>query len=253
MPDAPYILRGDEPPALYWHVGAVATAGLITVGVEAGRDTLSPTACRWCTTNGFDRSAQASLRWASPALADDLSDGMAFVAVPLVAGGAMLGLPAANGGSNEWFPNVLYVAEAVAITGALNQGVKLGVARQRPSTEGSSDDNLSFYSGHTALAFAAVASAGTVVELRGYRGAWAVWAVGIPMATFVGYLRVAGDKHWMSDVLVGAVVGGGTGVLVPLLLHPRVAAGAAGGSGVRSVSVSFVPGASPGMVVQGRF
>ena len=102
----------------------------------------------------------------------------------------------------------------------------------------------------TALAFAAVASAGTVAELRGYRGAWAVWTVGIPMASFVGYLRVAGDQHWASDVLVGAAVGGGTGVLMPLLLHPRVARAA---SCTGDLSVTVMPGPTPGVVVQGRF
>ncbi len=248
MPDAAYTLRGEEPPALIRHVAVAAGAGVLTLGAELGRDGLAPESCRWCATNAVDRSGQAALRWDDPAIADDLSDAVAFGFAPLLAGGAVVGLPQVHGAGKQWLPNVIFVAEAVALTGALNQGVKLAVARQRPSTEGSSDDNLSFYSGHTALAFAAVASAGTVAELRGYRGAWAVWAVGVPAASLVGYLRVAGDKHWASDVLVGAVVGAGTGVLVPLLLHPRVE-----GASAPAITVSVIPGPAPGVVVWGGF
>jgi membrane-associated phospholipid phosphatase len=109
--------------------------------------------------------------------------------------------------------------------------VKLAVGRQRPfvrygnwepgSREGDPDDNLSFYSGHSALAFSIAAASGTVSTLRGYHSAPWVWAVGMTLASGVGYLRMAGDKHWLTDVLVGAAVGGGVGAAVPLLLHGR--------------------------------
>jgi membrane-associated phospholipid phosphatase len=42
------------------------------------------------------------------------------------------------------------------------------------------------------------------------------------MAAGVGYLRVAGDAHWVSDVLAGAAIGGAIGWAVPWTLHrPR--------------------------------
>ncbi|MBU1241038.1 phosphatase PAP2 family protein, partial [Myxococcota bacterium] len=37
------------------------------------------------------------------------------------------------------------------------------------------------------------------------------------LAAAVAYLRIAGDKHYFSDVLTGAAIGTVMGVLVPLL------------------------------------
>lgn len=78
----------------------------------------------------------------------------------------------------------------------LRLGFTLGVAeltkrlvhRDRP--DGS--DAKSFFSGHTA---AAMASAGWRVD------------VGIPIAVGAGYLRMAANKHYATDVLAGAAVG----------------------------------------------
>ncbi len=59
-------------------------------------------------------------------------------------------------------------------------------------------------------------------SLRGYRGAPYVWALGVPLALLSGYLRIAADRHYTSDVLLGAALGSLFGGLVPWLLHrPR--------------------------------
>ena len=47
-------------------------------------------------------------------------------------------------------------------------------------------------------------------------------ASGLSMAAFTGYLRIAADKHYLSDVLTGAIVGSAVGFVVPYFLHPRV-------------------------------
>lgn len=39
------------------------------------------------------------------------------------------------------------------------------------------------------------------------------------MATMVGYLRIASDKHYLSDVITAAVAGSVIGVGLPLLFH----------------------------------
>jgi membrane-associated phospholipid phosphatase len=82
---------------------------------------------------------------------------------------------------------------------------------------GAPEDHLSFWSGHTTTAFSAAAAAGYVAQMRGYHSWPWVYAVGFTAAGAVSYLRVAGDKHWMTDVVVGAVVGTGVGFLVPWL------------------------------------
>ncbi|MEI9919496.1 MAG: phosphatase PAP2 family protein [Bacteroidota bacterium] len=61
----------------------------------------------------------------------------------------------------------------------------------------------SFPSGHTAQAFVAA----TILHKEyGYKSPWYSIA-GYTMATGVGLCRMAGNKHWASDVLVGAGIG----------------------------------------------
>ncbi len=89
----------------------------------------------------------------------------------------------------------------------LNQGVKHSVARCRP--DGS--DCVSFYSGHTSLAFA---SAGAICLSENTE-----MCVGaLVLAGGVGYLRIAANKHWGTDVLVGAGVGYACGRYVPTII-----------------------------------
>jgi membrane-associated phospholipid phosphatase len=71
------------------------------------------------------------------------------------------------------------------------------------------EDARSFPSGHTATAFALA----TVVSLQYRRSGW-VPVVAYGLAAGVGLSRVALDKHWASDVLVGAAVGHFVGRLV---------------------------------------
>ncbi|MDB4987793.1 MAG: hypothetical protein JWN04_2971, partial [Myxococcaceae bacterium] len=48
-----------------------------------------------------------------------------------------------------------------------------------------------------------------------------IWALGVPLAALTGYLRLAADKHYFTDVLTGALVGSAVGFLVPWL-HTHV-------------------------------
>ena len=51
-------------------------------------------------------------------------------------------------------------------------------------------------------------SSGTIASLRGYSLAPLVWGSGALIALSTGYLRIAADKHYLSDVLTGLVIGG---------------------------------------------
>jgi membrane-associated phospholipid phosphatase len=66
-------------------------------------------------------------------------------------------------------------------------------------------------------------SSGTIASLRGYRGAPWVWGSGLLLASTIGYLRIAADKHYLSDVLVGASVGSLVGFAVPFFFHRKSA------------------------------
>jgi membrane-associated phospholipid phosphatase len=75
--------------------------------------------------------------------------------------------------------------------------------------KGSGEDNASFPSGHSAAAFALA----TVVSMQYGRRAW-VPVVAYSLAAGVGLSRMSLDRHWASDVFVGAVVGHLIGRLV---------------------------------------
>jgi hypothetical protein len=47
----------------------------------------------------------------------------------------------------------------------------------------------------------------------------------ILLAGTTGYLRVASDQHYVTDVMVGAAVGSLSGFLVPWLFHYRTSGG----------------------------
>jgi membrane-associated phospholipid phosphatase len=89
--------------------------------------------------------------------------------------------------------------------------------------------NQSFFSGHASTTFT---SAGlTCVHHKylplyggGAPDTWAcVWALSVASATAA--FRLIADRHWLSDVVVGAAVGFSTGYLLPSWLHYRFGKG----------------------------
>jgi membrane-associated phospholipid phosphatase len=103
------------------------------------------------------------------------------------------------------------------------------------------DNNLSFFSGHTTDAFALAAASGTIGALRGYRWAPVSCVVAGSFAAITAYLRIAADKHWLSDVVVGMVIGAGIGFAVPYVFHPAIgetpARSSSGALGARATPV----------------
>jgi membrane-associated phospholipid phosphatase len=241
-----------EPHALRYDLatdGAMAAGGwLLYLSSELAKEHLAPERCRLCGTNALDADTRDLLVRSPGDGARHASDALAFVLLP--AGMAAHQLLAARGaGDGEaGLVDVLLVAEAAALAMDLNQIVKFAVGRQRPFVRyGNSpeadrrpdaDDNLSFYSGHTTFTFALAAAAGTVSDLRGYRSAPWVWGVGLTLAATTGYLRIAADRHYLTDVLVGAAIGTALGIVLPRALHGRE--GEDGGTGP-AARVTAVP------------
>jgi membrane-associated phospholipid phosphatase len=71
-------------------------------------------------------------------------------------------------------------------------------------------DNLSFPSGHTALAFT---NAGLLYYEYKDSNLWYA-SSGFLFATATGVLRIANNKHYTSDVLTGAGIGLASGLIV---------------------------------------
>lgn len=219
-----------------WVSGTLTTVGAAGwIGSELAKGSVVATQCRICdrsgdvdTLNGFDRGARDALKWDDTSTPNAISNGVGFVAMPLLLFGGLAAVSAKDGAWRKIPEDLLVVAESVVLAADLNQAVKFAVQRERPfvhalpaadrgATSAPSDNDLSFYSGHTTLAFSLATSAGMVASLRGYSLAPVVWAVGLPIAAFTGYLRIAADKHYLSDVLTGALMGSAFGIAIPWL------------------------------------
>lgn len=210
------------------HLAAIAVGGTIYISSETFlKDKLAADECRFCAPNALDRSLRDALVWSAPARAHSLSNLFGFVVTPALE----LSLVAlASSGVDDRAARVLDdaipVIESGVLAALLNQTVKFAVARRRPfvafgdpSLPPDVDDNTSFYSGHTTLVFALATTAGVVAHRRGYRLAPVIWASGYILGATTGYLRIAADRHYVTDVVVGAVAGTAVGLAVPLLFH----------------------------------
>ncbi len=214
-------------------VTGVGGAAWITTEILKSR--IAPAACRWCKPPGVDDTIQNGLRWSDRKIAARMSDITGFALAPLAAFGFDAAIVYTSGGTfAEWGTDALVILESMVVAADLTQIVKYSVGRARPllhygtgtaEERESRDKNLSFFSGHTSFTFSAAVSAGTVATLKGYRAAPFIWATGLTIAATTGYLRMAADKHYFTDVMVGAVVGSAVGFVVPWLHRPEAEEG----------------------------
>jgi membrane-associated phospholipid phosphatase len=276
---APRAQQASDSPAVHELNFSWARDGIITgagavlwIGSEALlKGELVPKRCHWCdrAADGSD-SLNAVDRWGRGLAANTpegrnawnkASNVADFAVLPVGLIGAQYLLSSGSGAPVRYFAeDTTIILESFVMSQVANQVVKFAVGRERPFvhvlpedqkllTEQPTDNNLSFYSGHTAMAFSLVTAAGTVSELRGYKNRWLIWAVGLPAAASVGLMRMGADKHYLTDVLVGAAAGSLFGVGVPLLLHGRQ-----GQAQTQSTSMSMnVSGSLGGVMLSGRF
>ncbi len=124
--------------------------------------------------------------------------------------------------------NLAVLANSVTWTAASTNWLKVLVRRNRPAlytggaaaVAGAVDNQRSFPSGHTSIAFA-VATSYLVMANREHlphRTRNAILLYG--GASGVGVLRLTGGSHFPTDVLGGAVLGAGIGWLVAAV-HPK--------------------------------
>jgi len=155
-------------------------------------------------------------------------------------------------GWRGFIEDVILIAEAIAVSGMTHQFVRHIFQRPRPymfsfDSDGNrirdrnnAGDTHSFFSGHTAVAFAASTSFAYIFTIRRPNSKLLplVWTVGMSVSATVGFLRVAGGQHFWSDIGAGALVGIGYGILIPTM-HLRKD----GARGLRSFpKVTITPG-----------
>ncbi|HBC29403.1 MAG TPA: hypothetical protein DC006_07130 [Prevotellaceae bacterium] len=112
----------------------------------------------------------------------------------------MVGLKAAGvRGRSSWGRMLVSDAFSVAVMAAVTNGLKESVQVRRP--DGS--NTRSFPSGHTATAFM---TATMLTKEYGYKSKWVGFG-SYAVASGVGLMRMANNRHWLSDVMVGAGIG----------------------------------------------
>ncbi len=208
----------------------VVVTGGLWILTESLKAEMAPASCLWCSHNGLDDAVTAALAWPDIKLAATVGNITGFVLTPLVTAGTLAIAANHDGHLDDFWVNSLVMVEAVTVSSLLNQAVKYSVGRERPfvselspadkaKTADPADNNLSFYSGHSNLAFALAISAGTIAHIRGYQYEPLVWGVGVPLASFVAYSRIAAKKHYFTDVLVGSAAGAAFGFAIPWFFH----------------------------------
>ncbi len=181
----------------------------------------------------YDRSV---IKYWSPKLADlsDITKGI------LAASPALLFLPQI---ANEKWENflilgVMYI-EGAALNGGVNGITRRLTQRIRPYlynntsiTErekrwlcqpGQDYSYISFYSGHTSIAFFSavfLSKVYTDIYGKGY-GSYIIWGASLFGAATTGYLRYKSGWHYPSDVIVGAIAGSLIGYIIPVLHKKR--------------------------------
>jgi membrane-associated phospholipid phosphatase len=220
--------RSDRDRALH-ALPVLFGAGLYAATESVWKESITPMECRWCEPNWLDTGTRNRLKWDRVRLANSASNLTGFVATPLLGLGLLVATTADEHDGRRWYDDTVPVLQSTVATALLNQTLKVIAGRRRPfaTFDGEvirprNDFHTSFFSGHTALAFAVATSSGTVASLRGYRSASTLWFGGIALASATGYLRIAADAHYLSDVLTGAVIGTAIGVAIPLLFHRDV-------------------------------
>lgn len=88
-----------------------------------------------------------------------------------------------------------HLMRAHAVSGAMTHAIKVSVRRLRPD-----GGRYSFPSGHTSAAFA------TATVLQRDLG-WKAGMTAYLVASYIGASRAAANKHYVSDVVVGAALG----------------------------------------------
>lgn len=212
-------------------VGAVL--GGAGIALVVARPLLASTTCHFsCTPGevlGIDALAREA-RWSNVSTAHTLGNIVGYGGLPTLAFASGLVGALEGQSKTEVFQDTWIIAEAFALAHVLESIFKYTVGRARPDTtfaapgtvvEDPSDRYTSMVSGHATAAFAVAVATGTVATLRGRHSAPWLWAAGVSIAVASSYLRIAGDRHYLTDVLGGAALGTAMGFAVPLLFHGR--------------------------------
>jgi membrane-associated phospholipid phosphatase len=223
----------------------VDTAQFVVTGVAAGvalaTNIIKPRASNWSSTTGVDESVRDTLRfhtYTGRSRARDASDVVLGVmsAFPFIVDSLMIAYWY-RGSADVARQMFLIDAEAMSIAAAIQGTVTWAAGRERPYVRDcgaevpsqtidctTSSSHRSMFSGHTSQSFTSAALiCAHHLKLDLFDSSADAITCGLAMtaATATGALRIMGDMHYVSDVVLGAAVGTLVGFGVPWFHHYR--------------------------------
>jgi membrane-associated phospholipid phosphatase len=205
--------------ARWGDVAVVTGAGLLTVaGALAHPPAAACAPCNSADLIGFDRGV---IDWNSTGA----RRGSDVLLISVVGGAALASVAGLEPARARGDAAVL--ATALSVTTAATEWLKVGIHRARPALYRSGaveaaavhENRESFPSGHASVAFAAATAYATLAARQHLPHATRNSILLYVGAVSVSVLRVAGGKHFPTDVLGGAALGTGIGWTVARL-HP---------------------------------
>lgn len=169
--------------------------------------------------NAFDRGATRQYRYADANLSDYLLTFSVLTPLSVLASRPV---------RKEFGPVLVMYIETAALAGGLTSISKGLFKRKRPynyNPEVGLNEKLSvgarhsFFSGHVstsaAFCFLTAYMVDRYAERPGWK--WAAWSGAVLVPGTIGYWRYTSGKHFPTDILVGYIIGGSTGILIPYL------------------------------------
>lgn len=190
FPVAPLASQQDSSHTIRWWHGAVAVGGLSALML-------------------LDRPVQRYAQHNSGTGADNVASVVRHFGQPEVYATVTLGLAAVGlaAGDSRLIRSAKRVGASLLVAGVTASGAKLMFGRPRPEASLDADGfrpfsgQVSMPSGHATVAFALATSLADEIHRP-----WA--SVGLyGMATAVGWSRINDNRHWLTDVTAGALVG----------------------------------------------
>ena len=137
-------------------------------------------------------------------------------------------------GPHQWrsyLTDLTILGESVAMAAGITHLVRVTTRRERPylyvanaypERRNSPDATMSFWSGHVSYTMAfGVSTCYMQTRRHGLRSAWtwSCWGAALTLGAVTATLQVMDGEHFLTDVLVGAGIGSGIGLLIPTF-HP---------------------------------
>lgn len=236
----PVVSAGTPEQREKWGYRRATTLEVVTTAVAAVgtayfeyQNRENPRRAKWKDRNGFDENIREAVRLKSESARDVTSvAGEALmgvmIAAPFLETLSTLGFRDDNWDA-QWQTQLINV-ESFTVTSLISSLMQNFLTRERPFVRNCRNGNCEGYlenrsmpSGHIAFA---LTGAGLMCNHHKYQEIYAdtgreraVCATAIGLSVADGMLRLLADRHYATDVIVGALIGGFSGFVLPRWLH----------------------------------